>query len=220
MIIPPEVEFMISENRPIHSRYVTQRIIQIHTPKCPTTTYWIHHPSRALSCVTHLYRPHPAPTVKLIFPYYSNKSVNFSFITSCISCYLGLLRKNEHSHETVYSSMLMKTNGSNDICREIRSQALYFRECGKNWSILGGTKPMPPVLFSHIITLKPRQNGCHFTDDIFSLFARVRIFSSEFKCHQHLFPRDSLNMSTLAHIMAWQRLGDKPLPETMFVPFT
>ena len=67
-------------------------------------------------------------------------------------------------------------------------------------------------------TLRPRQNGNHFPDDIFKyifLFENVRIsikISLKFvlKCQVNYIP-------VLVQIMAWRRPGDKPLSKPMMV---
>ena len=67
-------------------------------------------------------------------------------------------------------------------------------------------------------TLRPRQNGCRFADDIFKC-----IFLNE---NEWISPRISLkfvpevrinNIPALVQIMAWRRAGDKPLSEPMMV---
>ena len=59
-------------------------------------------------------------------------------------------------------------------------------------------------LFLHTFdTLRPRQNGRHFPDDIFKWI---------------FVPRGPINkISALVQIMAWRRPGDKPLSEPMLV---
>ena len=67
-------------------------------------------------------------------------------------------------------------------------------------------------------TLRPRQNGRHFPDDIFK-----RIFLNEnvkFSINISLkfVPRGPINnIPALVQIMAWCRPGDKPLSEPMMV---
>ena len=67
-------------------------------------------------------------------------------------------------------------------------------------------------------TLRPRQNGCHFADDIFK-----RIFLNEnilipMKISLKFLPRDSINnIPALVQKMAWCLPGDKPLSEPMMV---
>ena len=56
-----------------------------------------------------------------------------------------------------------------------------------------------------IITLRPRQNGRHFPDDIFQISL-------------NFVPMSPMNnFPALVQIMAWQRPGDKPLSEPMMV---
>ena len=67
-------------------------------------------------------------------------------------------------------------------------------------------------------TLRPRQNGRHFADDIFK-----RIFLNEniwilIKISLKFVPKGSINnIPALVQIMAWRRPGDKPLAEPMMV---
>ena len=67
-------------------------------------------------------------------------------------------------------------------------------------------------------TLRPRQNGRHFADDIF-----MCVFYNENFCilikiplkYVHKGPID--NNTALVQIMAWRRSGDKPLSEPMMI---
>ena len=67
-------------------------------------------------------------------------------------------------------------------------------------------------------TLRPRQNGRRFADDIFK-----RIFVNEnirisIKISLKFVPKGPINNNpTLVQIMAWRRSGDKPLSEPMMV---
>ena len=67
-------------------------------------------------------------------------------------------------------------------------------------------------------TLRPRQNGRHFTDDTFK-----RIFMNEnsripIKISLNFVPKGPINnIQALVQIMAWRRPGDKPLSEPMLV---
>ena len=71
---------------------------------------------------------------------------------------------------------------------------------------------------SHFNTLRPRQDGRHFADDIFTF-----IFFNENCCILNKFslkyvrkgPID--NNPALVLIMAWRRSGDKPLSEPMMM---
>ena len=70
----------------------------------------------------------------------------------------------------------------------------------------------------NINTLRLRQNGCHFADDIFKhifLSENIRIWS---KIPLKFVPTGTVNnISALVQIMAWRRSGDKPLSEPMLV---
>ena len=64
--------------------------------------------------------------------------------------------------------------------------------------------------FGEMNTLRPKQNGCHFADDIFKYISWMNTY--EFRS------RFSLNnILTWAQIMNWRRTGDKPLSEPMMV---
>ena len=67
-------------------------------------------------------------------------------------------------------------------------------------------------------TLRPRQNGCHFPDDIFKY-----IFLNEnawilIEISLKFVPKGHINNSpALVQLMVWRRSGDKPLSEPVMV---
>ena len=75
------------------------------------------------------------------------------------------------------------------------------------------------ISFAHKLdTLRPRQNGRHFPDDIFKcIFLNENVWISiwiSLKC----VPEEPINnIPALVQIMAWRRPGDKPLSEPMMV---
>ena len=77
------------------------------------------------------------------------------------------------------------------------------------------------ILYHMFNTLRPRQNGRHFADDIFKC-----IFLNEYvwipnKISLKFVPKGPINnIPTLVQIMAWRRSGDKPLSEPMMVSLT
>ena len=70
----------------------------------------------------------------------------------------------------------------------------------------------------HFNSLKPRQNGSHFADDIFKC-----IFLNEndwipIEISLKFVPKGPINnIPALVQIMAWRLSGDKPLSESMMV---
>ena len=72
-----------------------------------------------------------------------------------------------------------------------------------------------------INTLRPRQNGHHFSEDIFKcifLNENVRI---SINISLNFAPYGPIDYkSALVQIMAWRRAGDKPLSEPMMAQFT
>ena len=65
-------------------------------------------------------------------------------------------------------------------------------------------------------TLRPRQNGRNFPDDIFKcIFLNENVWIS-INILLKFVPKGSIsNIPALVQIMAWRRLGDKPLYEPM-----
>ena len=72
-----------------------------------------------------------------------------------------------------------------------------------------------PVMIN---TLRPRQNGRHFPDDIFKCFFLNENVSIAIKISLKFVPKGPINnIPALVQIMAWRRPGDKPLFEPMMV---
>ena len=67
-------------------------------------------------------------------------------------------------------------------------------------------------------TLRPRQNGRHFADDIFKCISWNENARISLKISLKFVPKVRINnIPSLVHIMAWRRPGDKPLSEPMMV---
>ena len=73
-------------------------------------------------------------------------------------------------------------------------------------------------LFILINTLRPRQNGRYFTDDVFKwIFLNENAWIS-LKISLKFVPKVRINnIPAMVQIMAWRRPGDKPLSEPMMV---
>ena len=71
---------------------------------------------------------------------------------------------------------------------------------------------------AHFNTLRPRQNGCHFPEDIFKgIFLNENALMS-IKISLTFVPKGPINnIPALVQIMAWRRPGDKPLSEPVMV---
>ena len=78
-------------------------------------------------------------------------------------------------------------------------------------------KCLHTVLF---ITLRPRQHGRRFVDDVFKcIFLNENVWIS-LNISLKFVPKVPINnIPVLVQIMAWRRLGDKPLSETMMDNF-
>ena len=67
-------------------------------------------------------------------------------------------------------------------------------------------------------TLRPRQNGRHFADDIFKwIFLNKNVWISINISLKFVPMGPNNNIPTLVQVMAWRRSGDKPLFEPMMV---
>ena len=80
---------------------------------------------------------------------------------------------------------------------------------------------IPTIGYFHAIwfdTLRPRQNGRHFPDDIFKfIFLNENVWIL-IKISLKFVPKSPIdNIPALFQIMAWHRPGDKPLSEAMTV---
>ena len=65
-------------------------------------------------------------------------------------------------------------------------------------------------------TLRPRQNGSHFADDLFKCsFFNENVWNT-IKISITFIPKGpNYNIPSLVQILAWRRTGDKPLSEPM-----
>ena len=107
-----------------------------------------------------------------------------------------------------------------------------LNECGRaSWiycKVKGPPNPTSVIKSNHkqhitsavefFITLRPRQYGRHFPDDIFKcIFLNENVWIL-ITISLIFFPRVELNnIPALVQIMAWRRRGDKPLSEPMMV---
>ena len=67
-------------------------------------------------------------------------------------------------------------------------------------------------------TLRPRQNGRHFADDIFKCISVNENVCILIKISLKFVPKGPINnIQALVQVMAWRRSGDKPLSEPMMV---
>ena len=78
--------------------------------------------------------------------------------------------------------------------------------------------PVHPLALN---TLRPRQNGCHFADDIFKCIFLNENAWIPIKISMKFVPKSPINnIPALVQIMAWSCPSDKPLTEPMMVSLT
>ena len=74
------------------------------------------------------------------------------------------------------------------------------------------------MIITTVNTLRPRQNGRHFADDIFKCIFLNESVWIPIEISLKLVPKGPINnIPALVQIMAWRRPGDKPLSEPMMV---
>ena len=83
----------------------------------------------------------------------------------------------------------------------------------KSWAHYWGTSHVT----AQFNTLRPRQNGRHFADDIFKCIFLTENAWILIKIKLKFVSKGSINIPALAQIIAWRRPGDKPLSESMLV---
>ena len=73
-----------------------------------------------------------------------------------------------------------------------------------------------PALSRTLTQLPPGQNGHIFADDILRCFFVNKKFCISVKISLNFVPRGSIDSDpAMVQIMAWRRIGDKPLSEPM-----
>ena len=97
-----------------------------------------------------------------------------------------------------------------------------MRNKANNWTSLWCNLPLWLYLCNDLATavnsLRPRQNGRHFADDIFKCIFLDENVSIPIKISLKLVPKGPINnIPALVQIMAWCHPGDKPLSEPMMV---
>ena len=76
----------------------------------------------------------------------------------------------------------------------------------------------PGPSYRMVSTLRPRQNGTHFADDIFKwIFLNKNVWISIKISLKFVSKGPINNIPALVQKMAWRRPGDKPLSEPMMV---
>ena len=101
----------------------------------------------------------------------------------------------------------------------LRSCSARFRPVREDVTFVTSSRRLCPGCTS-FNTLRPRQNGCHFPDDIFiCIFLNETVWIT-INISLKSVPKGQINnISAMFQIMACNRPGDKPLSEPMMVIF-
>ena len=101
-------------------------------------------------------------------------------------------------------------------CTPVEFEYLHYRFCWwkRIWKYMQRRGYFGEYLLLN--SLRPRQNGRHFADDIFNCISLIENIWIPIKLSLKFVPRGPINnIPALVQIMAWRRLGDKPLSEPM-----
>ena len=100
----------------------------------------------------------------------------------------------------------------------MRPIVLCFALLWLDWIHCGFRESMHACGYLSVNTLRPKQNGRHFPDDIFKcIFLNENVWIL-IKISLKFVPKGRIsNILTVVPIMAWRRPGDKPLSEPVIV---
>ena len=126
-----------------------------------------------------------------------------------------------HQYMKFFSYMYEDSHNKDKMT--VRLSHLYYNHPLTGKTSLYSAGPQNPFYNQNVSlpsfnTLRPRQNGLHFANDIF-----IRIFFNKnvwisIKISLKFVPEGLIiNIPALVQIMAWRRQGDKPLSEAMMV---
>ena len=94
----------------------------------------------------------------------------------------------------------------------------HFNVCGEKDVQLQYTEQCRVDSMPHINTLRPRQDGCRFPNDIFKCIFFNQNLLILIKISLKFVPKVQINnIPALVQIMAWRRPGDKPLSGPVMV---
>ena len=121
---------------------------------------------------------------------------------------------------TQYKNHVFRSVGRSDAAKDILRWSLLAMRVSMQigQGVLWQLAPVGKCCHDIINTLRPRQNGRHFADDIFKfIFLNENAWGS-FNISLKFVPKVRIkNIPILIHKTAWHRTGAKPLSEPMMV---
>ena len=129
----------------------------------------------------------------------------------CVVRHRPLWKFTRYFNLVMYQNQLMQGHSDTSVHLALRASCT-------DWS------SWPPCLVCHntpyimLNTLRPRQNGRHFPDNIFKLIYLNESIWISIEISLKFVPKGPVNnIPALVQIMAWRRPGDKPKSEPMLV---
>ena len=121
----------------------------------------------------------------------------------------------------IYSDGCLNNSTISNTDDTVPADALVTLGARAPVSMLLSTKPEYSVCsIRRVNTLRPRQNRCHFANNIFKYIFFNENAQISLKISLKFIPKGPINnIPALVQIMAWRRPGDKPLSEPMMVSF-
>ena len=118
-------------------------------------------------------------------------------------------------HDNIHNKGLMQNCGISKVLihRRYNTHAIHHQLL-----LDDQTSPIPNLDLQWTNTLRPRQDGRHFADDIFKcIFLNWNVWIP-IKISLKFVPKGGINnIPALVQIMTWRRPGDKSLSEQMMV---
>ena len=192
-----------------------------------------HQSSASLAFVRGIHRspvnsPHKLPVTRKIFPFDDviMRSLYLLDVRPCANMVVSLWNLTHHFADALVEFHgKMITQGLSRLCQKWHDFSPWNRFFEGSF-FEAGNELHQRSMFSFCIhftteainTLRPRQNGRHFADDIFKRISLNENILIPIKISLTFVPKGSINnIPALVQIMAWRRPGDKPLSEPMMV---
>ena len=135
-----------------------------------------------------------------------------SLLDNCYQC--GMCKLTPFLHHLCQLLVVSDRKRSSRLTQYLMVDTIIHDVSTLLYTCVMGASLMRPL----VNTLRPRQNGLHFPDDIFKCIFLNENERISIKISLKFVPKIPINnIPALVQIMAWRRPGDKPLSEPMTV---